>query len=249
MNSRVMLLAWVAVALAAAAQATSLSYTGSLANGQAGDTCSDVYAASCFYTLTFTLGSQSNVTIQTWGFGGTNGGSNAAGNPISPGGFDELIALWSGTGAGATLIDGSADVLLNFPSYSGCPPAATVHFVNGDDVCGDLTMQFNGLAAGDYTITLSDANYQPNALTCCGSMIGDGFADLTGAVFQTCDFNGNGQACLTPGANWAFDLTTSESQPIVVPEPGSLALVAYGCGAVVMARRIRPKRSERGEAR
>jgi hypothetical protein len=216
------------VALNGTVHATSTSYTGTLGSGQVGDTCSAPYAASCYYTLTFNVAATSDITIQSWGFGGTNGGTNAAGNVINAGGFDELIALWSGTGAGATLIDGSADVLVNYGSYIGCPPAGTVAFSNGDAVCGDLMMQFF-LAAGTYMITLSDAEYQPNALTCCGTTLGDGFSDLTSGVFQDCDFNpSNGQtACVTPNANWAFDLSINP-----VPEPPTLALMITGFGLV-----------------
>lgn len=236
-----MLLLFAACFLAQAAHADTFSYTGTLGNGQAGNTCTDAYGASCYYALTFSLAEQSNITIQSWGFGGTNGGTNGAGNTINAGGFDELIALWSGTGAVASLVDGSADVLANFGSYAGCPPAGTVSFANGDNVCGDLTMQFS-LAAGTYTITLSDANYQPNALTCCGTTIGDGFADLTAGEFQTCDYNvTSGQtACINPSADWAFDLTVPGGpQPTTTPEPATLTLLASG---VLIAWRLKRQR-------
>lgn len=236
---------WVVVGgllllLPATLLAGNMSFMGTLGSGQANDTCSDVYAASCYYTLPFSLVGPTTVTIQSWGFGGTDGGTNAAGNAISAGGFDELISLWSGTGAGATLIDGSADVLLNYGQYTGCSPAGTV-VVGPGPICGDLTMQFS-LAAGSYTLTLSDAAYQPNALTCCGSTIGDGFADLTGGGFQTCNVTGNfnpNTDCIAPTADWAFDLNIPTVGPGTVPEPQTLPLAIYGCAVVALARRFR----------
>jgi len=65
----------------ASASTSYLSYTGTLASAT-----SDV-------ELTFILSSTDTVTFQTWGFGG---GTNANSQPISAGGFDPLIALFSG---------------------------------------------------------------------------------------------------------------------------------------------------------
>lgn len=234
------------LALCAGVARADESFTGTLGVGQTGDTCSDVYAASCVYQLNFNLASPTSITIQSWGFGGTNGGKNAAGNVINSGGFDELIALFSGTGSGATLIDGSADVLGNYGSYVGCPPAGNVTIGTGagSSVCGDLTMNFS-LAAGNYTLTLSDAAYQPNALTGINTVtglpyttLGDGFSDLTGGVFQTCNFISSGTYCITPTADWAFDL--KGVSPSAVPEPGTLLLV--GTGLLGLAR-MRKRRS------
>src|ERR1700733_8228817 len=73
------------------------SYTGALSTPQS------------VFEATFTLTSSDTVTFQTWGFGG---GTNAAGSVISPGGFDPLIALFSGFGPTATIVtDGLGDVL------------------------------------------------------------------------------------------------------------------------------------------
>jgi hypothetical protein len=61
---------------------SGISCTGSL------DTPEDVFLE------TFSLASTSSVTVQTYRFGG---GTNAAGTTIAPGGFDPLVALFSGT--------------------------------------------------------------------------------------------------------------------------------------------------------
>src|ERR1700722_2731738 len=70
------------VLLAGVARADgTTSFTGTLANPE-----------DSFIT-TFTLTSTDNVTVQTWEFGG---GTDAAGTKTAAGGFDPLIALFSG---------------------------------------------------------------------------------------------------------------------------------------------------------
>lgn len=198
--------------------------------------------------LTLTVGGSGSQTIdlQTWGFGG---GVNAAGNTILGGGFDSLLALFSGTGASALLINGTADNQGNFGSFMGCPPAGTVAFSNGDSVCGDVTMSFS-LAPGTYTLILSDANNVPNAFSDNGTL-GEGFANLTGGVFQTCDTNSMGvTSCISPTSNWALDITDltgtslgvgTGTLPTPTPEPESLLLLATGLLPAFW--RFRPRKS------
>ena len=188
---------------------------------------------------TFTIGTTSNVTVQTWGFGG---GVNAAGNTIAPGGFDALIALFNGMGNSATIVldalgneaAGADNLVGNVLGVANCPPAGTV-VIGGSPVCGDVKFTAFGLAAGTYTVLLSDANYVPQAVNPgppFASTIGDGFADLTGGVFQTCT---DASDCITPNGNYAFDiLATPASQ---VPEPGTLALVGGGLIACLRKRK------------
>jgi len=79
------------------ASSSFLSYTGTLSSSE-----NDA-------ELTFTLSSPDTVTFQTWGFGG---GTNAAGQAIPPGGFDPLIALFTGSGPTANVfLDGSGNPL------------------------------------------------------------------------------------------------------------------------------------------
>lgn len=214
------------IAPEARAGTMSLSFAGTLASPTA--TYSLVLAVGG-------IGSQS-VVVQTWGFGG---GKNAAGAMIAPGGFDELVALYSGTGPGALLVNGTADNQSNYGSYVGCPPAGTVAFSNGDAVCGDVRLTAT-VAPGTYTLVLSDANYVPNAFSEVNGTLGDGYADLTGGVFQTCDTSGSFvTACITPDANWAFDVTDTSGANLPTPEPGTVGLLASGLlGLAVIRRRL-----------
>jgi hypothetical protein len=192
------------VAIQAASGAT-ISYSGTLASS------SDTSA-----TITVNLASGGNLALQTWGFGG---GTNAASFVIPAGGFDPFIGVFAGTGSTATFIDGTSDDLSNYGAFQGCPPAGTVDI--GGAVCGDVTMLFS-LAAGTYTVLLTDGAYVPTAVFETDGTLGDGFTDLTGGVFQTC----NGTDCITPTANWALDITSPDAA-VSAPEPGGL----WVCGA------------------
>lgn len=202
------------------ASANAVSLTGNLSSPES------------VVSLTLTVGGTTAQTIdlQTWGFGGTNGGTNAAGNMISAGGFDALLALFSGTGSSALLINGTADNQGNFGSFMGCPPAGTVAFGNGDSVCGDINMSFT-LTPGTYTLILTDANNIPVAFSDNGTL-GEGFTDLTGGVFQTCDTNANTglTSCIAPSNAWVLDITggTFSLSTAPTPEPGTLLLLGSG---------------------
>lgn len=200
-------------AACSAAPAATLSYTGSL------DSPED------YFLTTVTLHSTDNLILQTWGFGG---GINGNGTPIPAGGFDPLVAVFSGAGPSATIVDGSSDILSNYGSYTGCPPAGTVTIGSSIGNCGDLTMSFV-LPAGTYTIILSDAGYIPNALFDNGTFAED-FTDLTGGVFQTCV---DAQNCITGTSNWALDI--SGRTLTATPEPSTLGMGALA-GLALLAR-------------
>jgi hypothetical protein len=203
----------------------SLSFTGTLASPE--DT----------FIQTINIGAAPSIIIQTWGFGG---GTNAANTLIAAGGFDPFVGLFQGTGPTALFLDGTADNLSNYTSEpSACPPAGLVTIGSVAGQCGDVNLQFFGLAAGEYTLFLSDANYVPNAVYETTGFLGDGFSDLTGGVFQTCY---DASDCNTDTANWAVDMSTSGGQSST-PEPASFVLTALGL-VVVSRLALRRRRSE-----
>jgi hypothetical protein len=222
-------------------RADSVSYAGTLSSS------TDVVEE------TFTLSSPATIGLQTWGFGG---GTNAAGTIILPGGTDPFLAIFSGTGASATILtDGASNPfgtsldLANYdnPNFLGCPPAGAP-MIGGSPQCGDITMTLPSLAAGTYTVVLSDGEYQANAVFDNGTL-GEGFIDFTAGAF--CNVDINGVACPDPlGGAYAFDITgLPGAGPPPVPEPafGGIVLGAALLGLTLIRDSFR--RKERGETK
>jgi hypothetical protein len=188
------------------------------------------------FLYTLNLPVPGNVTLQTYSFGG---GINGASDTIMAGGFDPFVGLFQGTGGTALFLDGTADNLGNYPSEpSACPPAGLVTIGSVAGQCGDVQLDFTGLAAGTYTVLLSDANYIPNAVFETTGFLGDGFTDLTGGSLplQTCYDAGD---CNTDTANWALDITSSSGATTSTPEPASFALAGLGLLAIGWSARRR----------
>jgi PEP-CTERM motif len=186
-----------------------------------------------FFSVTVTVPSDADLTLQTYGFGG---GTNQAGTLIAPGGTDPFVGLFLGTGSGATFINGTSLDLTNYSSFVGCPPANSVSNFGGT-TCGDVTMLFSSLAAGTYTVLLSDGQFIPNAAVGAGSTLGDGFSDLTGGQFcNIADFtNGVETDCPNTSGAYALDIITNSSSP-TVPEPSSLLLLGTGLFGLIGIR-------------
>jgi hypothetical protein len=181
--------------------------------------------------IEITLDVAGTVSLQTYGFGG---GTNHAGLKIPAGGFDPFIGIFSGDDDSAVFINGTSDDLTNYSP--GCPPAGTVAVGGDGGQCGDVAMTFTGLAAGSYTVLVSDAAYIPNAVfEDPGGTLGDGFADLTGGAFQTCVDASN---CNIDTGNWAIDIT-SPSTAAGTPEPASGLLAACCLTALPLYRKYR----------
>jgi hypothetical protein len=203
------------------------------------------------FTDTF-VASGSSVTVQTFGFGG---GTNAAGQAISAGGFDSLVALFSGSGPTATiLVDGSGNPFAsadNLTLFSpGCPPAGTV-LMGVTNVCGDNTLVASVTPGLTYTLLLTDANFVPCAVNpgpppangCTTNLSANPvdpnqYGDLTGGVFQTCNFDSSGQTCNTDTGSFAVDIS-----PVATPEPATLVLLGSGLLAAGWRSRRRVSRT------
>jgi hypothetical protein len=211
-----------ALLLAASAFADTASYTGALNSPE--DT----------WETDVTLSGAGTLTVQTWGFGG---GTNAAGTVIPSGGFDPFVGVFDSSG---DLVEGTSDVLSNFTSFTGCPPAGLVTIGSVAGNCGDITMSLP-VAAGTYTVLLSDADYIPNAIFDSPSYgnLSEGFTDLTGGAFQTCaDLND----CNNDTANWALDVTTP-MRVTATPEPVSLTVCGLGFLAIVATKKLKKEKN------
>ena len=212
----------------------AISCTGALATAQ--DTFTDTFTVS---------GGPTSVTLQTYGFGG---GTNAAGQLILPGGTDPFLAIFSGTGASATILtDGSANPfgssldLTNYGSFVGCPLAAVVSW-GAANVCGDITMTLSSLAAGTYTVVLSDGQYQANAVFDNGTL-GEGFTDFTGGTFCNLQDN-NSVACPNTSGAFALDITGLPANQTATPEPATLVLLGSGLVGIGCGTRRRAARTK-----
>jgi hypothetical protein len=215
------------------------SFTGTLASS------TDVFET------TFSLPTSTAVTLQTYGFGG---GMNAAGTPIASGGTDPFLAIFAGAGPTAAILTdglgnpfGTSLDLGNYGGFSGCPPAGQLA-IGGADVCGDITMSLL-LPAGDYTVVLSDGQYQANAVVAPGATtLGDGFSDFTGGQF--CNVLINGVNCPNTAGAYALDISGPPAAP--VPEPPAVALIlpiALGLAVRIgYVRRVRAARADAGSA-
>lgn len=207
------------------AHADTKSYTGTLGSP---DNASGTFDSSDSFILSLSLSAVSNVTLQTYGFGG---GVNAAGATIAPGGTDPFVGLFSGTGNGAVFINGTSLDLTNYTS--GCPPANTVSDF-GDTTCGDVTLSFNNLTAGTYTVLLSDGQYIPCAAVGCGTTLGDGALDFTGGQFCNIVDGNTETPCPNDSGAYALDVTTAAATTTL--EPSSLLLIAMGLLGLVGVR-------------
>lgn len=180
------------------------------------------------FLITLNLATGGNVTLQTYGFGG---GTNAAGAVIPSGGFDPFVGLFSGTGPTALFLNGDSDVLSNFTP--GCPPAGTMTVGSVAGQCGDVNLPFTGLSAGTYTVLLTDGANVPNAVFETSGVLGDGFTDFSGGVFQTCaDLND----CNSDTGKWVLDITAPNGSIAATPEPRVIGVAGIAFALILLAR-------------
>jgi hypothetical protein len=198
--------------LSGSVSAASFSFTGNLI------TDDDVQL------FNFTVGSTSTVTLLTLSYAG---GTNFQGDTIAEGGFDPIMALFTGAG---TFIQGNDD--------GDCyitPPEVATSGVTGE--CLDTYLQTT-LAPGDYTVAVSQYdNYNVGDLS--DGFINEGLPNFTAPAGCS-----NGQFCDIAATNrtgfWAFDILNVDSASVVseVPAPAAVWLFGSGIlGLIGVARR------------
>ena len=149
---------WIAACLATGAHAATTSLVGALDPGNPQDVVLHVV----------TLSAPGNLSIQSWGYGGSSAapaGTNAQGSAIGAGGFDPYVSVFSGSGASATFLGSNDD--------GNCPPGTP-----SDALCGDSTLTLGPLPAGTYTVAISAFLNMSLAENLGSGTLGDGFIGL-----------------------------------------------------------------------
>lgn len=195
------------------ASASTVSYTGSFTSDDQ------------VQLFTFSLASPSDITLETLSYGG---GMNGNGQKIPEGGFEPVLSLFSGTG-----------LFLNASGANGSCPPQTVDSATG--LCGDAFLMQSGLAAGKYTVALTEFFNVANGPTLAAGFLEGGAGNFTGV---SCGISGGSfldETCAQRTSNYALDITTSPSTS-ATPEPASFWLILPGAALFLFAR-LRPKRA------
>ncbi len=206
--------------LATAASAANISFTGVFS----GDDQLEVFL--------FTAPT-AGFTARTWSYAG---GTNAANQPISAGGFDPVLSLFNATGG---LVAGSLLVAAN------------------DDGAGVATDPSTGNAFDSLLAisTLSPGNTYPLVLSesdnlAFGPTYGDGFSQTGNGNFTPGEFGCGGTAPFCDAGvdqrngTWAVDIDgVGSAQDITAggttPEPGPALLLSAGLAGLAVLRRRR----------
>jgi hypothetical protein len=201
------------------------------------------YAGNISFTGTFTQDDQLEIFLftapsasfsaETWSYAG---GTNAAGNIITAGGFDPVISLFDATGGF------SATSPLIATNDDG--PLAVVDPLTGNAF--DSFLSSNTLSpSGTYALVLS-----VNDNLAYGPTYGDGFGQSGNGNFTAAEFgcSGSGPFCDAGvdqrTGNWAVDISgvrsaVDTSAGGTAPEPGSVLLLSAGLGGLALLRRRR----------
>jgi uncharacterized protein (TIGR03382 family) len=186
----------------------------------------------------FTADGASTAYLVSYAYGG---GTQADGTVWSQGGFDTILALFDATGNLVTQNDDGSG-----SCFSGAEALVPgIDAGNSDTNTGALydTCLSSVLAAGMYTVAVSQYDNFPNGPTLSDGFVRDGqgnftasFTDCTQGSF--CDVTGT--PVFTNRTNaWAFDILNVEQASQDMPVPGSLALAGIGLLALRLRRRRR----------
>jgi hypothetical protein len=194
------ILCWGAVSHAA-----TLSYTGTF-------TQDDQKELISFSTL-----SAGGVNLRTWGFGG---GTNAAGDSISAGGFAPIVSVFD-----------SSDMLIGLAQAGVATCGGNSDPATG--FCWDVLLDLI-LPAGNYLAVLTQDDNSPFGPFLSDGFLHDGEGDFTGPYY----LGTSGSFVLVTGdqrdGHWAVDIRLPGNP---IPEPGTLALLAGGLAALARIRR------------
>ena len=200
-------------AAASSASAANTSYTGQFIHDN------DVQL------INFTVGAQSMVGLHTWSYAG---GVNAAGQTISRGGFDPIVALFNAAGVRV-----------------GEQDDALCDKVSADAVtrqCWDINFVVE-LAAGNYTASIQQYNNYP-----VSANLADGFY-YQDAQYQNFRNGFVDEMSVKRNGLWALDILNvnpavavpiDAPDPSQVPEPASLGLMSAALLGMTALRRRRP---------
>lgn len=195
------------------------------------------FAASFSFTGTFTQDDQSviflftaptaSTVVETWSYAG---GVNAAGDPISAGGFDPVLSVFDAAGG---LI---ASSVLEATNDDG----AGVAIDPSTGAAFDSLIFLTGLdPGGEYALVLTESDNLP-----IGPTYGDGFTQTGQGNFTAVEFPCGGSAFCDANldlrtGSWAVDIVNvgTAGENGAIPEPASISLAAMGIALLVAFRR------------
>ena len=207
---RCMALLAVSLVFAGAASADGYSFTGTFATDDQ------------LQEFLFTIGSSITFTAVTFSYAG---GINQAGAAIPEGGFDPFLAIFNSSGNLVAMNDDGTGIVPIDPTTSAA---------------SDSYLSYSTLAAGTYTLVLSQAYNEPY-----GPTFADGYSE-TGNPTYTADSLGCGSGYFCDPAsitnrtgNWAVDIDNVSSASelggqTATPEPESILLFASGIAGLVL---------------